>query len=197
MRFRSDRYNTKNSKHRCLKRIVLVFFIASIIGITVSQASNRSSITKLIFDNKLCLIPPKNDPFYLNAAVADTTNSHKRGLKYRTNLSHRNAMLFLYSSNQPETNAFWMQDTYIPLTVAFFNERGVINSIRTMRPCDAPFLGQCRHYKAGVIHHGALEVNQGLLRQLDVTIGARIRQATGPKHAPCSVTEPIAFPDNH
>ena len=66
---------------------------------------------------------------------------------------------------------FWMKNTLIPLSIAFFDRQGVILRILDMEPCRAD---PCPVYYPGVVYQGALEVNQGWFRRRGLAEGARV-----------------------
>jgi uncharacterized membrane protein (UPF0127 family) len=88
--------------------------------------------------------------------VADDAEERARGLMGRRELAADAGMLFVF----PETTrgGFWMKNTLIPLSIAFYDETGAILRILDMEPCRAD---PCRVYDPGVAYRGALEVNQG------------------------------------
>jgi uncharacterized membrane protein (UPF0127 family) len=55
----------------------------------------------------------------------------------------------------PQPLAFWMKNTYIPLSIAFVDERGRIVNIENMRPQD-----ESTHWSKGSARY-ALEMRQG------------------------------------
>jgi len=66
---------------------------------------------------------------------------------------------------------FWMKDTKIPLSIAFWGQRGRILKILDMTPC---LRDPCPRYNPGVAFWGALEVNRGAFRRWGVKPGAVI-----------------------
>src|SRR5688572_5601201 len=102
--------------------------------------------------------------------VADSPELHARGLMHRESLDADAGMLFLFFE---ETNGtFWMKDTLIPLSIAFFDRDGVILNILDMDPCEAD---PCTSYNPEVMYQGALEVNQGAFEEWGVEVGDKIR----------------------
>jgi uncharacterized membrane protein (UPF0127 family) len=101
--------------------------------------------------------------------VADTDSERARGLMGRTSLPEDAGMVFIYP--QPTEGAFWMKNTLIPLSIAFYNGEGTIVSILDMAPCRRD---PCPLYDPGVPFSGALEVNQGAFERLGVREGDRI-----------------------
>jgi uncharacterized membrane protein (UPF0127 family) len=72
----------------------------------------------------------------------------------------------------PVQQPFWMKDTLIPLSVAFWDQDGRIRAILDMEPCPAE---PCPLYDPGVSWIGAVEVNQGFFEERGVEIGDRVR----------------------
>lgn len=102
--------------------------------------------------------------------VADSPELQQRGLMGRESLEDDAGMVFLFFSDT--ASGFWMKDTLIPLSIAFFDRTGRILKILDMEPCET---NMCPSYNPGVSYRGALEVNQGAFDEWDVSIGDRIR----------------------
>jgi uncharacterized membrane protein (UPF0127 family) len=98
--------------------------------------------------------------------LAVTNRERSRGLAGRRSLGPTDGMAFLFF--RPTKEGFWMKDTLIPLTVAFFDDKGRILKILDMAPCRA---APCHVYKPGVTYDGALEVNRGALQSRSVDVG--------------------------
>jgi uncharacterized protein len=101
--------------------------------------------------------------------IAETPQALERGLMYRRRLDTRSGMIFLFRSTA--RRVFWMKNTLIPLSVAFYGARGRILRILDMEPCRSD---PCRTYDPGVAFRGALEVNRGAFRRRGVRAGDRI-----------------------
>ena len=101
--------------------------------------------------------------------VADTDAERARGLMGRTSLAEDAGMVFVYP--EPIQGAFWMKNTLIPLSIAFYDAEGTIVRILDMEPCRAD---PCPVYDPGVPFLGALEVNQGAFDRLAVREGDHI-----------------------
>jgi uncharacterized protein len=102
--------------------------------------------------------------------VADTEEERARGLMDRESLPANAGMVFLYQDDA--VGGYWMKNTLIPLSIAFFAEDGRILRILDMEPCRAD---PCPVYEPGVVYRGALEVNRGAFRRWGVSEGDRIR----------------------
>jgi uncharacterized membrane protein (UPF0127 family) len=111
----------------------------------------------------------------VSVAVEEANSPTERGegLMGRTSLGDNEGMIFTFGdvTDGPVTSEFWMKDTLIPLSVAFWDEDGRIVGIRNMDPCaDDP----CPTYGSPEPYIGALEVNDGFFTEHGVTTGDRI-----------------------
>jgi len=68
----------------------------------------------------------------LTAELAFTPKSRSCGLSNRFELSENHGMLFIFPNAEMQT--FWMQDTRIPLSIAFIDDSGKITNIEKMTP---------------------------------------------------------------
>lgn len=102
----------------------------------------------------------------MNLEVARTAEARALGLMGRTELSEGGGMVFLF--DQPTTGSFWMKDTLIPLSIAFWEEDGRITDILDMRPCPSD---PCPFYGASGPYVGAIEMNRGAFDRLGVDVG--------------------------
>ena len=102
----------------------------------------------------------------LTAEVAHTVPTRSQGLMHRRMLPENRGMLFVFDN--VAIHAMWMMNTYIPLSVAFLDERGVIINIEDMKPHT-----QDTHPAAKPARY-ALEVNQGWFGKHGIKPGAKI-----------------------
>jgi uncharacterized protein len=106
----------------------------------------------------------------VHVEVADTEAERSHGLMGRRTLAPDAGMAFVFP--EPDRGAFWMKDTLIPLSIAFYDEDGRILRILDMEPCQRD---PCRLYDPGVAYRGALEVSRGAFRRWGVAEGDRLR----------------------
>jgi uncharacterized membrane protein (UPF0127 family) len=66
--------------------------------------------------------------------VAQTSDQRTIGLMNRFSLQPDHGMLFVF--DRPQPLAFWMRNTYIPLSIAFVDANGKILNIEDMQPQD-------------------------------------------------------------
>jgi uncharacterized protein len=106
----------------------------------------------------------------VHVEVADTEAERARGLMGRRELQDDAGMVFVFPTDS--TSAFWMKDTLIPLSIAFYDERGTIVRILDMEPCTRD---PCVLYDPEASYRGALEVNRGAFEGWGVREGDVLR----------------------
>jgi uncharacterized membrane protein (UPF0127 family) len=107
--------------------------------------------------------------------VADTEAEREVGLMGRTSLDADAGMVFLFDGTT--TASFWMKDTLIPLSIAFWGTDGRIVGILDMEPCEAD---PCPTFNPGVPYVGALEANLGSFSDRGVAVGDTVRLEGAP-----------------
>ncbi|MGI8810210.1 MAG: DUF192 domain-containing protein [Acidimicrobiales bacterium] len=104
------------------------------------------------------------------ALLAETAAQQSLGLMQRKDLSGYDGMLFKFASDTD--GSFWMKDTPLPLSIAFFDASGQFVSTTDMAPCihqpRCPTYGPARPYR------WALEVPEGALPRLSIGPGTRL-----------------------
>jgi uncharacterized membrane protein (UPF0127 family) len=104
--------------------------------------------------------------------VADDAQARAIGLMHREELAPFDGMAFVW--DEPVHTSFWMKDTLIPLSIAFWDEQGRIVAILDMEPCRAD---PCQTYDPGTSFVGALEVDRGRFTAEGIEVGDRIELA--------------------
>jgi uncharacterized membrane protein (UPF0127 family) len=87
----------------------------------------------------------------------------------RTSLAADRGMVFLF--DEPGDGGFWMKDTTIPLSIAFWDEHGRIVATLDMDPCRGD---PCPLYSPGVTYVGAVEANRGYFVAHGISTGDRV-----------------------
>jgi uncharacterized membrane protein (UPF0127 family) len=104
------------------------------------------------------------------ALLAETATQQARGLMERRDLGGYDGMLFKFPADT--SGQFYMKDTPLPLSIAFFDASGQFVSTTDMPPClNMP---SCPTYGAARPYRWALEVPQGDLPRLAVGPGTRL-----------------------
>ncbi len=102
------------------------------------------------------------------AEVAATPQARAQGLMYRKQLRENRGMLFIFSKS--DYYSMWMSNTYIPLSVAFLSERGVILNIEDMAPLTT------EPHSAAAPAKFALEMNRGWFKAHRVKAGDQVTE---------------------
>src|SRR5436190_11811669 len=102
----------------------------------------------------------------LVAEVAATEATRSTGLMNRFSLQPDHGMLFVF--RQPQPQAFWMKNTYVPLSIAFVDAGGRILNIDDMAPqTENP------HPSRGLALY-ALEMKKGWFAAHGIGVGDRV-----------------------
>lgn len=115
----------------------------------------------------LPFIPLTINGHALQVELATTPAQRAQGLMFRTDLAENVGMLFVFPDDAPRS--FWMQNTPLPLSIAFIDAEGRIVNIADMQPFDDRTL----HPSDGPARY-ALEVNQGWFAQRGIGPGDRV-----------------------
>lgn len=102
----------------------------------------------------------------LTAEVAHTDPDRMQGLMHRRMLPENRGMLFVFKN--VAHHGMWMMNTYIPLSVAFIDENGVIINIEDMQPHTRD-----AHSAKSPVRY-ALEMNLGWFRKRGIMPGAKV-----------------------
>jgi len=102
----------------------------------------------------------------LVAETATTTATRTVGLMHRFSLKPDHGMLFVFDAPQPL--AFWMKNTFMPLSIAFIGVDGKILNIEDMAPQT-----ETTHPSQGFALY-ALEMKKGWFAQRAIAAGDRV-----------------------
>jgi uncharacterized protein len=106
-----------------------------------------------------------------SAEVASTPDTRATGLMNRFSLKPDSGMLFVFE--RPEPQAFWMKNTFIPLSIAFIGADGRILNIEDMAPQD-----ESNHWSRGAGLF-ALEMRKGWFAERGIQAGDRVEGLPG------------------
>jgi uncharacterized membrane protein (UPF0127 family) len=151
MRFRSSR------RPRAVLVLGAVWLVAGSLG--CGQTAAHSTLPRGTLFLGSSRVP-------LRVEVAETEASKERGLMNRTTLAEDAGMVFPFDG--PTTATFYMKDTLIPLSIAFWDGTRRIVAILDMEPCPAD---PCQNYSAGVPFVAAVEANRGFFAEHGIGIG--------------------------
>ena len=107
------------------------------------------------------------------AEVAATPERRATGLMHRFSLKPDHGMLFVFERAEPQ--AFWMKNTFIPLSIAFIAPDGRILNLDDMAPQD-----ESSHWSKGPALY-ALEMRKGWFAERGIRAGDVVRGLPEPK----------------
>src|SRR4051812_5285808 len=99
--------------------MALAIWMAAACATHSDAAPSDQYANLLAFDTAHVRLISGSDTASLTLELAESSDQHTMGLMERRSLLHDAGMLFLYPAVQPESSAFWMFRTCIPLDIAF------------------------------------------------------------------------------
>ena len=135
--------------------VVLLATFLALPGLSVAQVNKELPIVELTIRNAK-----------LKAEVAADANTRTVGLMNRFSLKPDHGMLFVFAQSEPL--AFWMKNTFVPLSIAYIDSKGVIVNIMDMKPQD-----ESTHPSAGPAMF-ALEMKQGWFKERGIVAGDKV-----------------------
>ena len=141
-----------------------------LVGVTASgevmyEVTNGSD-RRLPF---LSILTASGTPATLHVDVADDGDERDRGLMGVEQLPRDQGMAFVW--DEPVTTTFWMKDTLVPLSIAFWDTDGRIIDILDMEPCTGD---PCPTYRPDAPYVGAVEANAGWFAEHGVGVGDHV-----------------------
>lgn len=138
------------------QRLTILCFLALLLSLTAHAGEPQQLPTETLTIGD----------YTLTTEMATTNQQRATGLMHRESMGEYEAMLFVY--DQEATRCFWMQNTLIPLTLAYLAPDGTILQLIDMEPetTDSHCSGEPVRY--------ALEVNQSWFERHDLGVGDRV-----------------------
>lgn len=104
--------------------------------------------------------------------IAETPEQQERGLMYRKTLADGRGMLFVFPSARILN--FWMKNTFIPLSIGFFDQKGTLIEFFDMEPVTSEMQTKIPSYSSSKPAQFALEVPRGWFRKKKIQPGAKL-----------------------
>ena len=105
----------------------------------------------------------------IQAEVAQTPVQRNAGLMFRQQMGANAGMLFVFE--QAARQCFWMQNTLLPLSIAFLADDGTVVSLADMKPQTTDSHCSDRPVRF------ALEMNQGWFAKRGIKVGSKLQGA--------------------
>lgn len=143
--------------------------LASLVATAIALPSNAAQTVV-----ELPTTPLSINGHKITAEVAKTTEQVTTGLMYRFSLKPDHGMVFVFDRSEPR--AFWMKNTFIPLSIAFVAPDGRILNIDDMAPQD-----ESTHLSNGPAMY-AIEMRKGWFAERGIRAGDRVSGLPPPTH---------------
>ena len=111
-------------------------------------------------------------PKEIEAEIASTTVQIATGMMFRKEMGENEGMLFVFL--RPHRTAFYMRNTYIPLSCAYIDPDGTVLELHDMKPLDESQITA----KSNDIQY-VLEMKQGWFARNNISVGTVIRTEVG------------------
>lgn len=105
----------------------------------------------------------------LQIELAETQEQHSYGLMNREHLAENTGMLFVFDAE--EQRFFWMKNTFINLSIAYFDKNKKIIDIQDMKAATSSLDENLPSYPSKGKAKYALEVNQGWFEKNNIKVG--------------------------
>ena len=112
--------------------------IATVRNAVTSALSNKQSMNETIdqrheiAQKNLQSGNISNNPIQIQ--IVDDEEGRRKGLMFRQSMPENEGMLFIH--DEPDMCGYYMKNTYIPLSIAFADDEGIIFQIEDMHPRD-------------------------------------------------------------
>lgn len=136
---------------------------AAFVALTAAASVHAASVHP---PEKLATTPLSIGIHAVQAEVAKADQTRQRGLMFRESMKPNEGMLFVFDA--PDRQCFWMQNTLIPLTIAFIADDGTILNMADMQPQNTT-----PHCSRGAVRY-ALEMNQGWFSERGIKDGNKV-----------------------
>ncbi len=138
------------------------FFFAAVLGSSFAAAL-LPAISMAQVNKDLPVVELSIKKSKLKAEVAADNTTRSTGLMNRFSLKPDHGMIFIFAQSEPL--GFWMKNTFIPLSIAYIDSKGVIVNIVDMKPHDETA------HPSGAPALFALEMKQGWFKERGIVAG--------------------------
>jgi uncharacterized membrane protein (UPF0127 family) len=122
-------------------------------------------------NTNLTKIPIRLGDKILYVELADTPEKQAHGLMFRTTIKKNEGMLFVFPTERKRT--FWMKNTFIPLSIGFFDGNRILVDVQQMKPVRSIVEVPSKRYVSAKPAKYALEVSLGWFEENGVKKGTR------------------------
>jgi len=147
-----------------LKVLLSLFLFAQ----PVSWGSTQNKLVKMSTSTI------KFDRFKLNVWIADTNQKRAQGMMFKTQWpSNIQGMLFIF--DKQNRRSFWMKNTFLPLSLGFFNSEGELVEIASLNPPKSLAQVKVDRVLSRKPAKYVLELPKGWFEKQKVQLGAKLQ----------------------
>ena len=142
------------------------FFVSALFAVGVTLALALPETASAQVNKGLPVVELSIKSSKLKAEVVADNMTRSVGLMNRFSLAPDHGMLFVFAQSEPL--AFWMKNTFVPLSIAYVDSKGLIVSILDMKPQDES------QYPSGAPAMFAIEMKQGWFKERGIAVGDKV-----------------------
>lgn len=152
-----------------MRRAVALFLLVAFVQGACAYRGGSPVATRTRLGHGTAIFDTDEGPVLIDVEIAATEPARQRGLMFRKSLPDDYGMAFLFFK---ETSlGFYMKNTLVPLSIAFFDEDGAILEMLDMDPCTRE---PCKLYTPHKPYFGAIEAAQGAFDRWGVSVGDKV-----------------------
>lgn len=138
------------------------FIFSMVLGAPLHSAQD------VVFEKEKIIINGKT----ISVEIAKTQEQHERGLMFRKSMPENEGMLFVFNSE--DIRSFWMKNTFIDLSIGYFDKDKTLIDIQEMK---AASMMETRppSYPSAKPAMYALEMNKGWFVKNKAKLGHKFR----------------------
>ena len=136
-------------------------------GLLISLSMPCFSLASVHFEKKKIKLGNQ----ILTVEIADTNEKSAQGLMFRKSLPEGTGMLFEFPNE--EVRAFWMKNTFIPLSIGYFDSKKTLIDIQDMLPAQSEMQNEFPNYPSKGPAQYALEVPKGWFLKKKIILGQK------------------------
>ncbi len=147
----------------------LVSTTITLLVLLLLVATPRSLLAKpeIRFEKKKISIQGK----IITVEMADNEEKSQLGLMYRNKLNENEGMLFVFDDESVKN--FWMKNTFIPLSIGFFDRNKTLVDVQDMEPVKSELQTNIPSYESKKPAKYALEVTRGWYKKHKIKLGSK------------------------
>ncbi len=109
----------------------------------------------------------------ITVEIADTPEKTAYGLMFKKTLNENEGMLFIFTKE--ERLSFWMKNTFIDLSIAYFDSKKILTEILEMKAAHSELQTHFENYQSTKPALYALEMNKGWFKKNNIKPGSQLK----------------------